>query len=314
MRIARCPCAAAFRLQPGERALVVEDVITTGGSTREVIDIVRAAGAIPVAAGSIIDRSGGAVDLGIPRVALETLQVLAYKPEECPLVQGGRARGEARLAARVDACIAAAHPHHRRLRRHRFSRLADSAGTSHHSGHPRRNLSGIEGDPRSSSGFGPHRCRVFTRWRRSRRLRIENPIPVDNLQRAINRLLPPAIRVLDAAEAHVDFHPRFDAIAKTYRYTHVSRTVCSPFEWRYVHHYPYPLDEERMIAAARVFEGEHDFAVFAAADETDQRRAIEGAPDLPFGIDARAVGLVFTIRGQWIFEAYGAQSGGHAGA
>ena len=78
-----------FSLAPGEVAVVVEDVITTGGSTREVIDIVRAYGAEPVAAGSIIDRSGGAVDLGIPRTALETLHVIAYQPEECPMCQAG---------------------------------------------------------------------------------------------------------------------------------------------------------------------------------------------------------------------------------
>jgi orotate phosphoribosyltransferase len=78
-----------FRLQPGEVAIVVEDVITTGGSTREVIDIVRMYGAEPVAAGSIIDRSGGAVDLGIPRVALETLRVTAYDPAVCPLCAAG---------------------------------------------------------------------------------------------------------------------------------------------------------------------------------------------------------------------------------
>lgn len=78
-----------FSLAPGEVVAVVEDVITTGGSTREVIDIVRSYGAIPVAAGSIIDRSGGAVDLGIPRVALETLQVRAYEPAVCPLCAAG---------------------------------------------------------------------------------------------------------------------------------------------------------------------------------------------------------------------------------
>jgi orotate phosphoribosyltransferase len=82
-----------FSLAPGERAVVVEDVITTGGSTKEVIDMVRAAGAIPVAAGSIIDRSadrsGATVDLGIPRAALETLHVAAYNPEECPLCRAG---------------------------------------------------------------------------------------------------------------------------------------------------------------------------------------------------------------------------------
>ena len=78
-----------FSLKKGSLAVVVEDVITTGGSTREVIDIVRAAGAVPVAAGSIIDRSGGAVDLGIPRAALETLQVLAYDSEACPMCRAG---------------------------------------------------------------------------------------------------------------------------------------------------------------------------------------------------------------------------------
>ena len=78
-----------FVLGPGDVAVVVEDVITTGGSTREVIDIVRGLGAVPVAAGSIIDRSGGAVDLGIPRVALETLQVTAYDPAGCPMCLAG---------------------------------------------------------------------------------------------------------------------------------------------------------------------------------------------------------------------------------
>jgi len=79
-----------FTLKHGDRVVVVEDVITTGGSTNEVIDIVRAAGAIPVAAGSIVDRSGGAVDLGIPRAALETLNVVAYPPEECPMCKAGQ--------------------------------------------------------------------------------------------------------------------------------------------------------------------------------------------------------------------------------
>jgi tRNA pseudouridine38-40 synthase len=98
---------------------------------------------------------------------------------------------------------------------------------------------------------------------------IENPIPLPNLKRAINRLLPPAIRVLAVAEAHPDFHPRFDAVAKTYEYRIVRSEVCSPFEWPYVHHHPYPLDEARMEEFARMFEGEHDFTPFAASDERD---------------------------------------------
>jgi orotate phosphoribosyltransferase len=78
-----------FTLAAGERAMVVEDVITTGGSTKEVIDIISGLGAHVLAAGSIIDRSGGAVDLGIPRVALETLSVPAYDPAQCPLCAAG---------------------------------------------------------------------------------------------------------------------------------------------------------------------------------------------------------------------------------
>jgi orotate phosphoribosyltransferase len=78
-----------FTIAPGEKVIVIEDVITTGGSTREVIDVVRAAGGIAVAAGSIIDRSGGAADLGIPRVALETLSVPVWEPDRCPLCLKG---------------------------------------------------------------------------------------------------------------------------------------------------------------------------------------------------------------------------------
>ena len=78
-----------FSLRPEEKTLVIEDVVTTGGTTREVIDVALAAGANVLAAGSIIDRSGGRVDLGVPRVALATLDVVAYPPDFCPLCQEG---------------------------------------------------------------------------------------------------------------------------------------------------------------------------------------------------------------------------------
>jgi orotate phosphoribosyltransferase len=78
-----------FTILPGERVFIVEDVITTGGSTKEVIDIVRSMGAVPVAVGSIIDRSGGAVDLGVPRTALETLEVPVYESSDCPMCVRG---------------------------------------------------------------------------------------------------------------------------------------------------------------------------------------------------------------------------------
>ena len=78
-----------FSLTPGETAVVIEDVVTTGGSTREVIELLQAAGVQVLAAGSIIDRSGGRVDLGVPRVALATLDAVSWTPEECPLCKQG---------------------------------------------------------------------------------------------------------------------------------------------------------------------------------------------------------------------------------
>jgi orotate phosphoribosyltransferase len=78
-----------FTVRPGERVLVVEDVITTGGSTRETCDALRAAGALVVGAASIIDRSGGRADVGVPRVALATLDVPAVAPDTCALCARG---------------------------------------------------------------------------------------------------------------------------------------------------------------------------------------------------------------------------------
>jgi orotate phosphoribosyltransferase len=78
-----------FGVTPFEKAVVVEDVVTTGGSTREVVEVLRVAGAEVLAAGSIIDRSGGRAEVGVPRVALATLEVVAWTPEECPLCRSG---------------------------------------------------------------------------------------------------------------------------------------------------------------------------------------------------------------------------------
>ncbi len=78
-----------FSLSKGERVLVVEDVITTGGSTRETIDVLRAHGAAVTAAASIIDRSGGKADVGVPRVSLATLDVPAVDPADCEACQRG---------------------------------------------------------------------------------------------------------------------------------------------------------------------------------------------------------------------------------
>src|ERR1700761_3725857 len=74
-----------FSVSFGEPGLVVEDVITTGGSTQDVIDSLTASGAKILAAGSVIDRSGGHASVSVPRIALATLQVAAHYPEECPM-------------------------------------------------------------------------------------------------------------------------------------------------------------------------------------------------------------------------------------
>ena len=78
-----------FSLAPSERCLVVEDVITTGGSTREVIKVVEDARGVLVGVGALIDRSGGAATFLVKKAALATLTVPTYKPEDCPLCKAG---------------------------------------------------------------------------------------------------------------------------------------------------------------------------------------------------------------------------------
>jgi len=78
-----------FTIKPGERILVVEDVITTGGSTRECIAALREHGADVVGAASIIDRSNGAADVGVPRVSLVSFDVPSYTADECPMCKSG---------------------------------------------------------------------------------------------------------------------------------------------------------------------------------------------------------------------------------
>ncbi len=93
-----------------------------------------------------------------------------------------------------------------------------------------------------------------------------SPIPEQNLVVALNDILPPAIRALEAAEVPHEFHARKSARAKTYCYRIYRGDICPPFLARYVYHHPYPLDEDAMVRAARMLEGEHDFTSFAAVD------------------------------------------------
>jgi len=78
-----------FSIEPGEKVLVVEDVITTGGSVREVIEVIRELGGEIAGTGVLVDRSNGTVDLGVKTEALLVTEVLSYAPEECPLCEKG---------------------------------------------------------------------------------------------------------------------------------------------------------------------------------------------------------------------------------
>ena len=101
-------------------------------------------------------------------------------------------------------------------------------------------------------------------------------IPTENWMKALNDILPASIRVLEVTEAAPEFHARKSARAKTYRYRIHRGAICPPFLARYVWHYPYPLEESGMVAAARVVVGEHDFTSFAAVDAERVERIAAG--------------------------------------
>jgi tRNA pseudouridine38-40 synthase len=126
---------------------------------------------------------------------------------------------------------------------------------------------------------------------------LANPIPPDNLRRAMNRLLPPDIRVGAVDEAPPEFHPRFDARAKTYEYRVLRAEVCPPFESLYVRHHPYPLNEAIMAELAPLLEGEHDFSAFAAADETDDQARSKVRRIFSSSLERAGDRLIYRVRG-----------------
>lgn len=103
----------------------------------------------------------------------------------------------------------------------------------------------------------------------------ESSVPTENFLKALNDVLPPAVRVLEVTEMSAEFHARHSARAKTYRYRIFRGAICPPFLARYVWHYPYPLDEQAMATAAPLVAGEKDFTSFAAVDPEPGR---EGEP------------------------------------
>jgi tRNA pseudouridine38-40 synthase len=106
------------------------------------------------------------------------------------------------------------------------------------------------------------------------------PIPAANLHRALNRTLPPSIRVLRAAVVPDSFHARHSARAKTYEYRIFRDEICPPFLCRYALACPWPLDVRALQLAARFFLGEHDFLSFSATDPDLTTRNLERDEEL----------------------------------
>ncbi len=79
-----------FKLEPGEKVLVIEDVTTTGGSAQEVVDLANSLGAKVVGVGAVIDRSGGKAKFSVPFKSLAQLKIETFQPEDCPLCKAGK--------------------------------------------------------------------------------------------------------------------------------------------------------------------------------------------------------------------------------
>jgi tRNA pseudouridine38-40 synthase len=132
--------------------------------------------------------------------------------------------------------------------------------------------------------------------------RTRSRLSAGEFQHALNALLPPAIRIVGADETGPDFNARWSARGKTYRYRMYRGRIVPPPLWRYVLHYPFPLDEDAMREAAARFVGKHDFTSFAAStgsEDDDKERVMEReifSTELVRSFDNEE--LVFTIRGR----------------
>ena len=132
--------------------------------------------------------------------------------------------------------------------------------------------------------------------------RTQSGLSAEEFQRALNALLPQTIRIVGSEEVGPDFDARWSARGKVYRYRIYRGKVVPPMIWRYVLHYPFPLDEEAMRDAAARFTGTHDFASFAAStgsEEDDKERSTEReifSTELVRTADDEE--LVFTVRGR----------------
>ena len=134
-------------------------------------------------------------------------------------------------------------------------------------GPPTDDLPTLDGAGRTDAGVHA--------WGQVANFKTESRLTPGEFVRALNALLPPSIRIREAAEVPLDFHARWLACAKTYQYRICRGPVAPPFSWRYVLQDSRSLDFDAMKEAARCFEGEHDFSSFAASsgsEEQDRKR------------------------------------------
>jgi tRNA pseudouridine38-40 synthase len=139
---------------------------------------------------------------------------------------------------------------------------------------------------------------------------LRAPIPPENLQRALNRTLPPTIRVLEATTAPSRFHARHSAVSKTYEYRIFREAICPPFLARYAYACPWRLDLNKLHTCARIFEGEHDFQSFAANDpDLSQRNS--AAKEFADDTEALKIAPLSTVRRLYssAWEQQSSQSG-----
>jgi tRNA pseudouridine38-40 synthase len=132
--------------------------------------------------------------------------------------------------------------------------------------------------------------------------RTQSPLSAGEFQRALNALLPPTIRIVAAEEVGPDFHARWSARGKIYRYRLYRGKVVPPMLWRYVLHYPFPLEEDAMRDAAARFVGNHDFASFAAStgseDDDKERSTVREIYSSELVRSEDGEEFVYTVRGR----------------
>ena len=132
--------------------------------------------------------------------------------------------------------------------------------------------------------------------------RTQSALSASEFQRALNALLPPTIRIAAAEEVGPDFHARWSARGKIYRYRIYRGKVVPPMLRRYVLHYPFPLDEDAMRIAASRYVGPHDFAAFAAStgseDDDKERSTVREIYSSELVRSEDGEELVYTVRGR----------------